>query len=65
MYCSKTIIDNYSINSQEYKTELVNQVEKFGRADLSYWFNSYREENGKEYCKLPRTSAIKSECYCS
>jgi hypothetical protein len=43
------IFDKYDINSFEYKTELIKQIEKIGQKNLSYWFESYTKENEKEY----------------
>ena len=43
------VFDKYNINSFEYKTELLKQIEKIGQKNLSYWFESYIKENEKEY----------------
>ncbi len=43
------IFDKYDIDSEEYKTELLNQIEKYGQKNLTYWFDSYIKENGNEY----------------
>ena len=43
------VFDKYDINSFEYKTELLKQIEKIGQKNLSYWFESYIKENEKEY----------------
>lgn len=43
------IFDKYNINSAEYKIELRKQIEKYGQKELQYWFESYIEDNGKEY----------------
>ena len=54
--CDRPICSNknpvfykYDINSFEYKTELLKQIEKIGQKNLSYWFESYIKENEKEY----------------
>jgi len=49
--CKNTnpIFDNFSINSEEYISELVNQISKNNSEDLEYWFEEYLEEKGKEY----------------
>lgn len=41
--------DSYDITSLEYKTELIKQIEEIGQENLSYWFDSYVEENNREY----------------
>ena len=43
------VFDKYDINSFEYKTELLKQIEKIGQKNLSYRFESYIKENEKEY----------------
>jgi hypothetical protein len=43
------IFDKYNINSLEYKTELLTQIEKYGQDNFEYWLNDYIEENGKDY----------------
>jgi hypothetical protein len=43
------IFEKYDINSFEYKTELIKQIEKIGQKNLSYWFESYTKEGEKEY----------------
>lgn len=43
------IFNKYDIHAVEYKTELINQIEKNGQENLTYWLNSYVEENGQEY----------------
>ena len=43
------VFDKYNINSFEYKTELLKQIEKIGQKNLSYRFESYIKENEKEY----------------
>ena len=43
------VVDKYDINSFEYKTELLKQIEKIGQKNLSYLFESYIKENEKEY----------------
>jgi hypothetical protein len=43
------IFEKYGLNSEEYKIELLSEIEKNGQNNLTYWFYSYIEENGKEY----------------
>jgi hypothetical protein len=43
------IFNQYDMNSEEYKTELLSQIEENGQNNLTYWFSSYAEENGNEY----------------
>ena len=39
------IFDKNDINSLEYKTELIHQMDKFGKRSLTYWFDSYMKED--------------------
>jgi hypothetical protein len=55
------IFDKYAINSEEYKTELMSQIEKYGQQNLTYWFDSYRVENEKEYI----TVKIQNDSLCA
>jgi hypothetical protein len=49
--CKNTnpIFDKYSPESEEYKTELVNYVDQ---DKLTYWLESYKSENNKEYISV-------------
>ena len=42
------VFDQFSIDSEEYKTELLKQIDLHGN-NIKYWFDRYAEENGKEY----------------
>ena len=55
------IFDKYAINSEEYKAELLSQIEKYGQKNLTYWFDSYLVENGKEYI----TVKIQNDSLCA
>ena len=44
-----SIFDKYDINSNEYKKELISEIEKLGAQNLTYKFDSYVEKNGKEF----------------
>lgn len=48
--CKNTnpIFDNYSPESNEYKTELAKQLDRIDNSKLTYWFNEYVETNGQE-----------------
>ncbi|MBK6963176.1 MAG: hypothetical protein IPH20_04360 [Bacteroidales bacterium] len=43
--CKNTnqIFDNYSPESNEYKTELAKQLDRIDNSKLTYWFNEYVE----------------------
>ncbi|MDY0282023.1 MAG: hypothetical protein RBR35_15840 [Salinivirgaceae bacterium] len=43
------IFEKYEISSVDYKTELIQQIEKIGQQNLTFWFESYIKENEKEY----------------
>ena len=48
--CKNTnpLFDKFSPESQEYKAELLKQLEIDDKAELSYWFNQYVQSNGQE-----------------
>jgi hypothetical protein len=46
------IFDKFSPSSQEYKTELANQLKAIDPKELSYWLKEYEEVNGQEYLKF-------------
>ncbi len=43
------IFDEYNYDSEEYKWELLNQINKYGSDNLNYWFEDYLTINGKTY----------------
>jgi len=43
------IFDQVEPNSKIYKDELVNEIIIRGQESFGYWFDSYLEEDGKEY----------------
>ncbi|MCP3928685.1 MAG: hypothetical protein GY705_06245 [Bacteroidetes bacterium] len=49
--CQNTnpVFENYKLESLEYKTELIKQIEKIGKENLSYWLDHYMEKNEQEY----------------
>ncbi len=49
--CKNTnpVFDRYSPSDNEYKTELVKQMQITGAHKLEYWFDNYLEKNGREY----------------
>lgn len=49
--CKNTnqIFDKYSPASKEYKDELVKQLAKVDKSKLTYWMDSYQENNNAQY----------------
>lgn len=43
------IFERSSYSSQEYKQELAGRIDKLGMDNLSYWFDSYVQLNGRDY----------------
>lgn len=43
------IFDRFSYDSQEYKQELADRIDKLGMDNLNYWFDGYVQLNGNEY----------------
>lgn len=46
------IFSEYAPSSPEYKKELIAQLKSRNAEDLSYWFEGYVEEDGKEYLQF-------------
>lgn len=46
------IFDKYSPNENEYKAELVKQLAKTDASELTYWMDTYREENNTKYIEV-------------
>lgn len=44
-----SVFDAHSPESQEYKAELVKEMQKVGSENLTYWLHSYSENDGAEY----------------
>lgn len=42
------VFDKYSPDSDEYKSELIKQLEVVDKTKLTYWFSQYVESAGKE-----------------
>ena len=61
--CSNTnpVFDRYPPESEEYKEELIKQLDKQSLTELSYWFNGYSEKEGKEYISVH----IKGDSICA
>ncbi len=49
--CKNTnpVFDSNGIETNIYKQELVKQMDKVGKDNLTYWLSNYIEENGKEF----------------
>lgn len=49
--CKNTnpIFDSNNIESNLYKQELVKELNKIGKENLTYWLVNYSEQNGKEF----------------
>lgn len=46
------IFSEYGPSSPEYKKELITQLKSMSAEELSYWFEGYVEEDGKEYLQV-------------
>ncbi|MES2411448.1 MAG: hypothetical protein V4535_08400 [Bacteroidota bacterium] len=46
------IFDKYAPNEKEYKAELVEQLAKTDESKLTYWMDTYREENNTKYMEV-------------
>jgi|LauGreSuBDMM15SN_2_FD.fasta_scaffold494228_1 hypothetical protein len=51
LVCKNTniIFDKYSPDTKEYKNELVNQLAKVDKSKLTYWMDTYQEDNNSKY----------------
>ncbi len=43
------IFDEAGYDSQEYKQQLADRIGELGMSNLSYWFDSYVQQNGNDY----------------
>lgn len=43
------VFDEFSIDSNIYKEELIKQINAIGKDNLSYWFYSYYKKNERDY----------------
>ena len=52
--CKNTnpIFDNNSFESHTYKTELIKEIDRIGKENLTYWLSDYSEQNGQEYIDI-------------
>jgi len=46
---TNTIFDKYSPDTKEYKDELVKQLANVDKSKLTYWMDTYQEDNNSEY----------------
>ena len=46
---SNPIFDDHHIESDQYKKELIKEIDRIGKENLSYWLADYSEQNGQEY----------------
>ena len=49
---SNTVFDQYKPTSNEYKIELVTQMEKTGKSSVNYWIKGIEESNDTPYLVL-------------
>ena len=49
--CKNTnpIFDSNSLESNVYKKELIKEIDRIGKENLTYWLSDYSEQNGQEY----------------
>ena len=49
--CKNTnpIFDSNGIETNIYKKELIKEIERIGKENLTYWLSEYSERNGQEY----------------
>ncbi|WP_293894389.1 hypothetical protein, partial [Flavobacterium sp.] len=46
------IFDKYSPETKEYKIELIKQFAKVDKSKLTYWMDTYQEENNTKYINV-------------
>ncbi len=46
---TNSIFDSNGIETNVYKNELVKEMDKVGKENLTYWLSNYTEQNGKEF----------------
>ncbi len=49
--CKNTnpVFDSNGLESNTYKQELIKEMDRIGKSNLTYWLSSYSEQNGKEF----------------
>ena len=49
--CKNTnpIFDSNGVETNIYKKELIKEIERIGKENLTYWLSEYSEQNGQEY----------------
>jgi hypothetical protein len=46
------IFSKFSPENKAYKDELIKQLKSQSKTDLTYWFEQYHNQNGKEYIQV-------------
>ena len=46
---TNSIFDSNSLETNVYKEELVKEMDRIGKENLTYWLSNYVEQNGKEF----------------
>ena len=46
---TNSVFDSNSIETNTYKKELVKEMARVGKENLTYWLSNYTEQNGKEF----------------
>ncbi len=46
---TNSIFEKYSPETKEYKDELINQLAKVDKSKLTYWMDTYQENNNSQY----------------
>lgn len=46
---SNFVFDSNSIETTVYKQELVKEMDRIGKENLTYWLSNYTEQNGQEF----------------
>jgi len=46
---TNSIFDSNGVETNMYKQELIKEMHRIGKNNLTYWVSSYTEQNGKEF----------------
>ncbi len=46
---TNSVFDSNSIETNDYKQELVKEMDRVGKENLTYWLSNYTEKDGKEF----------------
>jgi len=49
---TNSIFDSNRVESNTYKKELIKEMDRVGKENLTYWLSSYTEQNGKEFISI-------------